>query len=89
LPGTLPQQPKVREINIKEHVLTTENLTGLVKVVNEEMDGLALEYRRRLDSVIVEITDVERRLGKLYDAIETGQIRLTDLSPRIQQLKSN
>ena len=72
---------------IKEHVLTTENLTKLVKIVNEEMDGLAVEYRQRLDSIIAEITDVERRLGKLYDAIETGKIELNDLSPRMQQLR--
>jgi site-specific DNA recombinase len=72
---------------IKEHVLTTENLTKLVKIVNEEIDSLAVEYRQRLESIIREITDVERRLSKLYDAIETGNIELNDLSPRIKQLR--
>jgi site-specific DNA recombinase len=72
---------------IKEHILTTENLTKLVQIVNEEMDGLAVEYRERLYSIEAEINDVERRLGKLYDAIETGNILLADLSPRIQQLR--
>lgn len=72
---------------IKEHVLTTENLTWLVYIVNEEMDSLALEYRQRLDSFIDEIADVDRRLERLYDALKTGKIQLADLAPRIQQLR--
>jgi site-specific DNA recombinase len=72
---------------IKEHVLTTENLTKLVHIVNEEMDSLVPEYRQRLDSIIDEIADVDRRLERLYDALETGKIQLADLAPRIQQLR--
>jgi site-specific DNA recombinase len=72
---------------IKEHVLTTDNLTRLVHMVNEEMDSLAIEYRQRLDNVINEIADVDRRLDRLYDALETGRIQLADLAPRIQQLR--
>ncbi len=72
---------------IKEHVLTTDNLTRLVHMVNEEMDSLAIEYRQRLDNVIDEIADVDRRLERLYDALETGRIQLADLAPRIQQLR--
>jgi site-specific DNA recombinase len=72
---------------IKEHVLTTDNLTRLVHMVNEEMDSLAIEYRQRLDNVINEIADVDRRLERLYDALETGRIQLADLAPRIQQLR--
>jgi site-specific DNA recombinase len=72
---------------IKEHVLTTDNLTRLVHMVNEEMDSLAIEYRQRSDNVINEIADVDRRLDRLYDALETGRIQLADLAPRIQQLR--
>jgi len=67
--------------------LTTENLTRLVHIVNEEMDGLAIEYRQRLDSILDDIADVSRRLERLYDALETGKIQLADLAPRIQQLR--
>jgi site-specific DNA recombinase len=72
---------------IKEHVLTSENLTRLVDMVNEDMDNLAVEYRGRLDNVIDEIADVNRRLERLYDALETGIVQLADLAPRIQQLR--
>ena len=72
---------------IKQHVLTTDNLRRLVKIVNEEMDSLSLEYRQDLERVISEIADADRRLGRLYDALETGQIKLVDLAPRIEQLR--
>ncbi len=72
---------------IKEYVLTTENLTRLVHLVNEEMDSLSAEYHQRLDIVLNEIADVDRRLERLYDALETGKIQLADLAPRIQQLR--
>jgi site-specific DNA recombinase len=72
---------------IKEHVLTPDNLTGLVKSVNEEMDGLAIDYRQRLDNIIGELADVDHRLERLYDALETGKIQIADLAPRIQQLR--
>lgn len=51
------------------------------------MDSLVPEYRQRLDSIIDEIADVDRRLERLYDALETGKIQLADLAPRIQQLR--
>ena len=72
---------------IKEHVLTTDNLTRLVHIVNEEMDGLSEGYRQRMDGLTNEIADVDRRLERLYDAVETGKIQLADLAPRIQQLR--
>ena len=34
-----------------------------------------------------EFADVDRRLERLYDALETGKIQLADLAPRIQQLR--
>ena len=72
---------------IKEHVLTNENLIRLVHIVNEDMYSLAAGCRQRLETVIDEIADVDRRLERLYDALETGKVELADLAPRIQQLR--
>ena len=72
---------------IKEHVLTTENLTKLVKMVNEEMDTLSVDYRERLEGITKETIDMDRRLERLYDAIETGKVQIADLAPRIKQLR--
>ena len=78
---------KVVVDKIKERVLTADNLIRLVDIVNEETDGQAVEYRQRLESMIDEISDTDRRLDRLYDALETGRIQLVDLAPRIQQLR--
>jgi site-specific DNA recombinase len=72
---------------IKEHILTQDNLTKLVGLVNEEMDSFATGYRSRLEAVESELADVNRRLGHLYDALETGKLSLEDLAPRIQNLR--
>ena len=72
---------------IKEHILTEENLTKLVGLVNEEMDSFATGHRSRLEAVDSELADVNRRLGHLYDALETGKLSLEDLAPRIQNLR--
>lgn len=72
---------------VKEHILTEENLRELVRLVNEEMDSAAKEYREQLDTISDEVTDVSHRLERLYDALETGKVGLDDLTPRIQQLR--
>ena len=72
---------------LKERVLTEENLRELVKLVNEELDSVSHEYRDRLKTVEKEVADVQRRLDRLYDALETGKLTLDDLYPRIQQLR--
>ena len=72
---------------IKEKVLTEENLRELVRLVNEELDTATHEYGERLKVLEGELADVQRRLERLYDALETGKLHLDDLSPRIQELR--
>jgi len=47
---------------IKEHILTAENLTQLVHLVNEEMDGASRSYRDELDAISNEIINTSHRL---------------------------
>ena len=72
---------------IKERILTEENLQELVRLVNEEMDAQASECRERLNTIVRELVETRQRLGRLYDALETGKIDLEDLSPRIHELR--
>ena len=74
---------------IKEHILTEENLRELVRLVNEEMDSKATEYKAQFDLIVEEIADVERRLDRLYDAIETGKVTEADISLRIREHKEH
>ena len=50
---------------IRENVLTESNIRALVKLVDEEMDGVAREQRQRLQTIESELEDVKRRLGRL------------------------
>ncbi len=72
---------------IKEKILTYDNLKELVCLVNEEIDNAATEYRRRLSSIDIELKNVNSRLERLYDSLETGLMQVADLAPRIQHLR--
>ena len=73
---------------IRERILTRENLIKLVKLVHEEMDCATKSYQDELDVVCNAVIDVNHRLERLYDAIETGKINLDELVPRIRELRS-
>ena len=69
---------------IRENVLTESNIRALVKLVDEEMDGIAKEQRQKLETIEAELVDVKRRLGRLYDLAETTDLDMDDFKPRIR-----
>ena len=71
--------------NIRENVLTESNIRDLVKLLDEEMDGVAAEQRERLQSIHEELEEVKRRLGRIWQAIETTDIEMADASDRIRE----
>lgn len=72
---------------IKERILTKENLINLVRMVNEEMDTSMQSYQDELELISGPITDINHRLERLYDAIETGKLNLDDVVLRIHELR--
>ena len=70
---------------IRENVLPESNIRALLKLVDEEMDGLAREQRQKLETVESELVDVKRRLGRLYDLAETTDLDIDDFKPRIRE----
>ena len=69
---------------IRENVLTESNIRELVKLVGEEMDGVAKEQRQRLGTIESELVDVRRRLDRLYNLVETTDLDIDDFKPRIR-----
>ena len=53
-----------------------------------ELDSSYDVLKERLDAIDAELNDVEIRLSKLYDALETNKLSLDDLAPRIKELRS-
>ena len=72
---------------IRERILNEETIVALVQLVAEEIDAMAGELADRLEVVEAELADVRKRLGKLYEAIETSELTLEVLSPRIMSLR--
>ena len=71
--------------NIRENILTERNIRDLVKIVDEEMDGLAREQRKRLETIEEELEEVKRRLGRIWNVIETTDIEMSDATDRIRE----
>ena len=71
--------------NIRDNILTESNIRDLVKIVDEEMDGVAREQRKRLKVIRDELDEVKRRLGKIWQVIETSDHDIADASDRIRE----
>ena len=71
--------------NIRHNILTETNIRDLVKIVDEEMDGVAREQRKRLKIIEDELEDVKKRLGRVWQDIETTDIEMSDASDRIKE----
>ncbi len=72
---------------IRERILTEETIVDLITLVAEEIDTMAGELAGRVEVIEGELTDVRKRLGRLYDALETSDLTLEVLSPRILSLR--
>jgi len=72
---------------IKGYLLTDENLTDLVRIINRELGGSIKKYQERLDAIDREATQWEERLGRLYDFIETKAIEPVRMAKRIADVQ--
>ena len=72
-------------MRFRANVLTSSNIRDLVKIVDEEMDGVAHEQRQRLETVEDELVELKQWLDRLYRAIETTDLNVADISPRIKE----
>ena len=70
---------------IRANILAESNIRDLVKLLDEEMDGVASEQRERLETIEEELEEVKRRLGRIWQVIETTDIEMADASERIRE----
>ena len=70
---------------IRSSVLTAESVGALVEVVDEQMDDVAAEQRKRLETIEDELQDVKRKLGRVWHFIETSDIETAKASARIRE----
>ena len=69
--------------NIRDHILTESNVRDLVRLVDEEMDGVAREQRQNLETVEAELEEVKRKLDRIWHFVESTDLDMADASERI------
>ena len=74
---------------IREHILTESNMRGLVRLVNEEMDGVIAGERERLEAAELELREVRRRMDRLWELVEKTEMTVEDILPRIRHHQEN
>jgi len=72
---------------VQEEVLAPGNLEALVHLVNEEMVSQVNAAEEKLRDIDGHLAALRGRLGRHYDALESGEIGLQDLAPRIKELR--
>jgi len=74
---------------ILDQVFTRENLTSLVADLKASRTEWVKEHEARIGSLHAEKADIERRLRRLYEAVEAGTgMNLADLAPRMRELRA-
>jgi hypothetical protein len=73
---------------IKTLILNEEKISELVKMVNEELNDSHSSQKEQLNSIKVQMEDIQSRLDALYEVIELKQFTLEDLKLRILRHKS-
>ncbi len=69
--------------NIRENILTESNIRDLVRLVDEEMDGVAREQRQNLETIEAELQEVQRKLDRIWHFVESTDLDMADASERI------
>lgn len=73
---------------IQENIITKENLTKLVHLINDELLETASYLDKQLEQTEKELTRIGGKLTKLYIALESGKLDMDDLAPRIKELRA-
>ena len=72
---------------IRENILTEGNIRHLVNLINNELDSVVAEQRERVEAVEEELNEIRRRLERLWVAVETTDLEINDILPRIREHK--
>ncbi len=71
--------------NIRENILTESNIRDLVKLVNEELDSIIKEQREKVEAIEEELSEIRRRMDRLWVVVETSDLEINDILPRIRE----
>ena len=75
---------------LKEHLTTPETITAIVETHNDAITKLKENAPVRIARIEKEIKNIDKRIAKLFEAIETSDLGLNkeDVAPRFRELKA-
>ena len=86
----LVPQPLIERLvvdRVRTVVLEEEHIAELVRLINDELRAALDGVDQRREHLKRQGAEVNRRLDRLYEALETGALSLDDLAPRIKELR--
>ena len=73
---------------LRANILTESNIRDLVKIVDEEMDGVANEQRQMLESIDGELEEVKKQLARVWHFIaNSDSVDVAEASDLIVELR--
>lgn len=72
---------------IRDQIPAKDVLKQPVTLANEDLASMANQRKEQFATSSEELGEMNRRLERLYSAMETDRVSLGDLHPRIQQLR--
>lgn len=58
-----------------------------MRLTNEELEGSLAHLKERMRILDAQLGEIDRRLERFYDALETGKVALDDLARQIRELR--
>ncbi|MHA1814091.1 MAG: recombinase family protein [Candidatus Thorarchaeota archaeon] len=74
---------------VRDVILDDDNLRTLVEMVNEELQARNGQAEQVVNTVNEQLHALRKRLDCHYDALETGELTIADLAPRIKELRES
>src|SRR5271154_4838919 len=71
---------------IKDRLLTKEILTKLVCMVCEELANGETESKTRRVTLKNQMAEIEKKLARYYELIESNALNVADVAPRLREL---
>ena len=73
---------------VEEMILTKDNLAEIVRIFNTDQAGAEDRNSSELRNLDLRLKQLRLRLDRLYEALETEQLDITELAPRIRELRA-
>lgn len=75
-------------MQLRDRILTPDNLKELTSMVNEELRADIGLISDKLEATRAELANLDQRLEKHYEALETGALSLAESGQRIRDLRA-